>query len=256
MTSQLQSIVRNLQQRRARRRRGLTLAEGVRLVEEAIAARTPIVGVLVTRRLAQSSRGAALLEELAGRAVPLEEVPERTFATLADTETPQGVLAVVEPRRWTLADLRPQRAAPVLVLDAVQDPGNVGTMLRTAFALGACGVVLLKGSADLTNPKVVRGAMGATFRLPAVAVEAAEFVAWARRERLAVWVAAAAGTPLQRAAVPERLALVVGNEGLGVGAAVRGLAHQQVAIPLARGAESLNVAVAAGVLLYEVIRGG
>jgi TrmH family RNA methyltransferase len=256
MTSQLQSIVRNLQQRRARRRRGLTLAEGVRLVEEALAARTSIVGVLVTRKLGESARGAALLEELAGRAVPLEEVPERTFATLAETESPQGVLAVVEPRRWTLADLHPQRAAPALVLDAVQDPGNVGTLLRTAFALGACGAVLLKGSADLTNPKVVRGAMGATFRLPAVPVEPPEFAAWCRRERLAVWAAAAEGTPLARATVPERLALVVGNEGLGVGQAVLGLAHQRVAIPLARGAESLNVAVAAGILLYEVIRAG
>ncbi len=256
MTSQLQSVVRNLQQRRARRRRGLTLAEGVRLVEEVLAARVPIVGALVTRDLAESSRGAALLAELAGRAVPLEEVPARTFATLAETETPQGVLVVVEPRRWTLADLHPQRTAPVLVLDAVQDPGNVGTLLRTAFALGACGAVLLKGTADLTNPKVVRGAMGATFRLPAVPLEPAELAAWVRRERLAVWVAAADGAALQRATVPERLALVVGNEGLGVGAAVRGLAHQQVAIPLARGAESLNVAVAAGILLYEVVRGG
>jgi TrmH family RNA methyltransferase len=98
--------------------------------------------------------------------------------------------------------------------------------------------------------------MGATFRLPAVAAEAPEFAAWARREQLAVWAAAADGTPLRRASVPERLALVVGNEGLGVGSAVRALAHQQVAIPLARGAESLNVAVAAGILLYEVIRGG
>jgi RNA methyltransferase, TrmH family len=256
MASQLQTVVRNLQQRKARRRRGLTLAEGVRLVEEALAARVPIVGVLVAPGLGESPRGAALLAELAGRAVPLEEVSARTFASLAETETPQGVLAVVELPRWTLADLHPLPAAPVLVLDAVQDPGNVGTLLRTAFALGACGAVLLKGSADRTNPKVVRGAMGATFRLPAVAAEPAEFAAWARRERLTVWAAATDGAPLHRTKTPERLALVVGNEGLGVSAAVRDLAHQQIAIPLARGAESLNVAVAAGILLYEVIRGG
>jgi TrmH family RNA methyltransferase len=256
MTSQLQTVVRNLQQRRSRRRRGRTLAEGVRLVEEALAARVPIVGVLVTPGFGDSPRGAALLGELAGRAVPLEEVPARTFATLADTATPQGVLAVVEPPRWTLTDLRPLRAAPLLVLDAVQDPGNVGTLLRTAFALGACGAVLLKGTADLANPKVVRGAMGATFRLPSVAAEPPEFAAWAERERLAVWVATGDGAPLRRVAVPERLALVVGNEGAGVSAAVRGLAHQQIAIPLARGAESLNVAVAAGILLYEVTRAG
>jgi TrmH family RNA methyltransferase len=256
MASQLVTTVRNLQQRKGRRRRALTLAEGVRLVEEALSAQVAVHGALVTPDLGATPRGAALLAALAARAVPIEELGARAFGQVADTDTPQGVLAVVEPPRWALTDLRPGRAAPVLVLDAVQDPGNVGTLLRTAFALGAAGAVLLKGTADLTNPKVVRGAMGATFRLPAVPLDDAEFGAWVRRERLTVWVAAGDGVPLGRSTPPERLAFVVGNEGAGVGAAMRGLAHQQVAIPLARGAESLNVAVAAGILLYEVARGG
>jgi len=102
---------------------------------------------------------------------------------------------------------------------------------------------------------VLRAAMGATFRLPAVTVEPGEFVAWCRRADLAVWAAVAEGSPLARTAAPERLALVVGNEGAGVSAELRALSVQQVAIPLARGAESLNVAVAAGILLYEATRG-
>jgi TrmH family RNA methyltransferase len=254
MTSQLITTVRNLQQRKGRKRRGLTLAEGVRVVEEALAARIPVHGVVVSPDFGRTARGAALFADLAGRAILIEEVPETLFRELAGTETPQGVLAVVEAPTWGLADLRPARGAPVVVLDAVQDPGNVGTVLRTAFALGAAGAILLKGSADLANPKVVRGAMGATFRLPSVPATAEEFASWARQERLPVWVATAEGSPLQRTAVPERLALVVGNEGAGVSETVRALAHQQVAIPLARGAESLNVAVAAGILLYEVVR--
>jgi len=141
------------------------------------------------------------------------------------------------------------------VLDAVQDPGNVGTLLRTAFALGAAGAVLLRGSADLQNPKVVRAGMGATFRLPSVSATPAECVAWVRRASVRVWAAATEGTPLQRATAPERLALAVGNEGAGIRPEVRECAELQVAVPLARGAESLNVAVAAGILLYEVIRG-
>jgi len=255
MASQLVTTVRNLHQRKGRRRRGLTVAEGVRLVEEALAAGLPLHGVLVSASFGASDRGAALLGDLAGRAVPLEEVPDRLFGELADTETPQGVLAVIEVPSWTLADVHPGPRAPVLVLDAVQDPGNVGTLLRTAFALGAAGAVLLKGSADLTNPKVIRSAMGASFRLPAASAEPAEFVSWCRAADVQVWASAADGAPLTRSVAPERLALVVGNEGAGVRPELRELAIRQVAIPLARGAESLNVAVAAGVLLYEVTRG-
>jgi len=254
MPSQLVTTIRNLQQRKGRRRRGLTLAEGVRLVEEVLAAGVPCHGVVVDRSFGTTPRAAALLEALAGRAVPIEELPEREFASLADTDTPQGVLAVIEPKAWALTDIAPGPRAPVLVLDAVQDPGNVGTLLRTGFALGAAGAVLLRGSAEVTNPKVLRAAMGATFRVPAVMVEPGEFVAWARRTDLALWAAASEGSPLSRLTVPARLALVVGNEGAGVSAELRTLAVQQVAIPLARGAESLNVAVAAGILLYEATR--
>ena len=255
MASQLVTTIRNLHQRKGRRRRGLTVAEGVRLVQEALSAGIPLHGVLVSASFGATDRGAALLGDIAGRAVPLEEVPDQTFRELADTDTPQGVLAVVEVPAWTLADVKPGPRAPVLVLDAVQDPGNVGTLLRTAFALGAAGAVLLRGSADLTNPKVIRSAMGASFRLPAATVEAAEFVAWCRHGEVEVWASAADGTPLTRSALPERLALVVGNEGAGVRSELRELAVRQVAIPLARGAESLNVAVAAGILLYEAVRG-
>jgi TrmH family RNA methyltransferase len=255
MASQLVTTVRNLQQRKGRRRRALTLAEGVRLAEEALAAGVAIQGAVVSAALGDTARGAALLKALAARAVPLEELADRPFADLADTDTPQGIIAVIEPPRWSFTDIRAAPGAPVLVLDAVQDPGNVGTLLRTAFALGAAGVVLLKGTADLANPKVVRGAMGASFRLPVVPADEPEFAAWVQRERLTIWAAAADGTPLARATPPDRLALVVGNEGAGVRPALRALAHQQVAIPLTRGAESLNVAVAAGILLHEARRG-
>jgi TrmH family RNA methyltransferase len=224
-------------------------------VEEVLAAGVPCRGVVIDRAFGTTPRAAALVEMLAGRAIPIEELSEREFASLAETDTPQGVLAVIEPKAWTLADLNPKPRAPVLVLDAVQDPGNVGTLLRTAFALGASGAVLLRGSADTANPKVIRAAMGATFRLPAVMVEPGEFIAWCRQAELAVWAATAEGSPLSRTAAPERLALVVGNEGAGVSADLRALAVHQVAIPLARGAESLNVAVAAGILLYEATRG-
>ncbi|HEU4954335.1 MAG TPA: RNA methyltransferase, partial [Gemmatimonadales bacterium] len=159
---------------------------------------------------------------------------------------------------WRLEDLTPEPGRPVVVLDAVQDPGNVGTILRTALGLGGAGVVALKGTADLHNAKVVRGSMGALFRLPAVAADVTEYLAWAKAAGVETWVTAADGEPLRRpgdARSPRpRVALVLGNEGAGVGAALSAAARRRVAIPLAPGAESLNVAVAAGILLYEVAR--
>lgn len=230
------------------------MAEGVRLVEEALSAGITFRGVVASRALAESPRGAELLRALADRAVLVEEVSERQLEQIADTDTPQGVVAVLEPRRWTLADVRPQPGAPALVLDGVQDPGNVGTLLRTAFALGAAGAVLLPGTADPDNPKVLRAAMGATFRLPTAIAADGELRKWAGELGVSLWVSATEGTPLGRLRPPERLAVVVGNEGAGVRPAVRELAAESVAVPLARGAESLNVAVAAGIILFEVRR--
>jgi TrmH family RNA methyltransferase len=148
----------------------------------------------------------------------------------------------------------------MLVLDGVQDPGNVGTMLRTALGLGAAGVIALPGTADLANPKVLRGSMGALFRLPAVQADAQSFLAWARERRLELWLSDAHAEPVgqarrMRGAGPRApLALVVGNEGAGVSPALAEAAARRVAVPLAPGVESLNVAVAAAILLYEVSR--
>jgi TrmH family RNA methyltransferase len=254
MPTNLVSLVRDLQRRKGRRRRGLAVAEGVRLVEEALGAGVPLTGAVVANDLDRTARGAALLEALGTHAIPVAEVTPRVLAQLADTDTPQGVLAVVEPPRGRLEEIRASGHAPVLVVDAVQDPGNVGALLRTAFALGCAGAVLLAGSADPANPKVMRAAMGATFRLLCAAATEGELGAWAREERVTLWAAAGDGTPVSRLAPPERLGLIVGNEGAGIRPTIRQLAQASVAVPLARGAESLNVAVAAGIILFEVLR--
>jgi RNA methyltransferase, TrmH family len=258
MSSSLQTMIRDLHRRRGRERRGLALAEGVRLVEEALASGVTVRGAVASPALESTTRGNALKATLLTRGVQVEDLTEAELEPLADTEHPQGIIAVIEPKRWTLSDIRMNQGATALVLDGVQDPGNVGTMLRTALGLGAAGVVALKGTADLTNSKVIRGAMGASFRLPAVSAAPDEFVAWARLQRAQIWVADAAGQTggwlsARRADRPP-VALVVGNEGAGVGPSVDAAADQRIAVPLARGVESLNVAVAAGILLYEVTR--
>src|SRR5256884_6044185 len=199
IASNLQSTIRDLQRRKARGRRGLALIEGVRLVEEALAAGVPFKGALVAPDLARTARGTALVAELQGHAVGVEEVGARVFAQLADTETPQGIIAVIEPPRWTAGDFAPPPGAVALVIDGVQDPGNVGTLIRTAHALGAAGTVVLRGTADPTSPKALRAAMGATFRHPVVTLDDGGFIALARKHDVTLWAAAADGIPLARA---------------------------------------------------------
>jgi RNA methyltransferase, TrmH family len=258
MSSSLQTLIRDLHRRRGRERRGLALAEGVRLVEEALASAVTLRGAAASPALESTTRGKALKATLLTHGVQVEHLTDAELEGLADTEHPQGIIAVIEPKRWMLSDIRMNPGATILVLDGVQDPGNVGTMLRTALGLGAGGLVALKGTADLTNPKVIRGAMGASFRLPVVTAAPDEFVAWVRLQRAQIWVADAAGEPGDRLAARgadrPAVALVVGNEGAGVGPSLGAAADRRIAVPLARGVESLNVAVAAGILLYEVTR--
>ncbi len=248
-------MIRDLGRRRGRERRGLALAEGVRLVEEALAAGVAIRGAAVSPALEGTTRGTALKAALAARRIPLEELSLAELDELADTEHPQGIVAVIEPRRWTLDEL-PAGPGVMLVLDAVQDPGNVGTILRTAHALGAAGVVALKGTADLVNPKVLRGSMGAAFRFPVVAATEEAMLEWAAARGTALWVTAADGEALHRADVRAvgAVAMVVGNEGAGVSPSLAARAARRVSIPIRIGAESLNVAVASGILLYEALR--
>src|SRR5690349_14405703 len=270
-TNNLLSTIRDLQRRKARGRRGLALIEGVRLVEEALDAGVAFRGTLVAPELSRTARGTELVAELGRHAVPVEEVPARTFAQLVDTDTPQGILAVIEPRRWSAADLALRPDGVALVIDGVQDPGNVGTLIRTAHALGAAGTVLLRGSADPTSPKALRAAMGATFRHPVVSLDDPAFIAWTKKHGVTLWASAADGRALpggrnggggERGGEGEGeggggnpIAVIVGNEGAGIRPHLNAVAARRVAIPLTQGAESLNVAVAAGILLYEVTRG-
>lgn len=249
-------MIRDLHRRRGRERRGLVLLEGVRLVEEAIATGIPLRGAVTSTALEGTPRGRALKEALYARAERLEEVDEPALGGLAATEHPQGVVVVAEPPPWDLARIPIHRATTLLVLDAVQDPGNVGAMVRTAAGLGASGVLALPGTAEFTNPKALRGTMGAFFRLPCVALAAPDLRAWLEANRIEVWLAEAGGEPLRGRAGAGPLAIVVGNEGAGAGPAAEAMATTRVAIPLAAGVESLNVAVAAGILLWEVMDGG
>ena len=253
MPSPLQTTIRDLHRQRGRERRGLTLAEGVRLVEEAVEASGSIESVVYSPSLEKTERGKALLASLTELNVTVEMVEDAELDRLADTQNPQGIIAVVRAPRWALADIR-VKMGPVLVLDGVQDPGNTGTMLRTALGLGAAGIIALPGTVEVTNPKVLRGSMGAVFRLPWVELSMDDLLGWVEKEKVTLLAAASDGDPISGMDIRLPAALVVGNEGAGLSPPIRA-AGRAVSIPISRGTESLNVAVAAGILLYEVSRG-
>ena len=252
----LLTLARDLQRRKARERQGLFVAEGVRTVEALLDSPLRLRGVLAAPTLDATPRGLALRDRLLGAGVDLLEVSEREFASAADTDAPQGVLAIAEQRVVSLSDLSVDATAELrlLVLDGIQDPGNAGTVLRSAAGLGASGVVALRGTVDLWSAKVVRAAMGAVFTLPTCSDTADALLAFLDAERIVLWGADGAGTAVETlaASAPRRLALAVGNEGAGLSAELRARADRLVAIPSTGRVESLNVAVAAAILLYEL----
>jgi TrmH family RNA methyltransferase len=255
MAGNLHTLLRDLQRRKARERRGLVVAEGRRVVEDALQAGAKVTVLLVADDVQEQASG--LLAEAARKGIEAEVVARKDFDALADTESPGGVLAVVEWQPLTLEQVRRpdggrQRA---LVIDGVQDPGNVGTMIRTAHALGAWLTVALDGTADVRGAKVVRGSAGALFRHQVAAATFDEWRDYAARAGVATWLAVADGEPLDPLApVAGSIALVIGNEGQGVRAEWRRYEHRAVSVPMRAGAESLNAAVAAGILLFELSR--
>jgi len=250
----LLTLARDLKRRKARERQQLFVSEGVRAVEELLRSPIAVRGALVSPQLRDIPRGAELERSLRSNNVELVDVSPQELASAAETESPQGVLAIAEVPARTLGALPTAGEYRVLVLDAVQDPGNVGTMVRTAAALGVTATVALPGTVDLWNAKVVRSAMGAHFHHPAMPSTWDELDAFRAARSVSLWAADAIGDALDRGAAPSRLALVVGNEGSGVSDAARERADRLVAVPMASSVDSLNVAVATGILLYELRR--
>lgn len=252
------TVARDLHRRRARERTGLFAAEGVRCVEELLASQLRIRSAVIAPGLGETGRGAALESKLRSSAVAggfrLDETTDAELARAADTDTPQGVILIAEqPERSfeTIAD-----PGLILLLDGIQDPGNVGTILRTAQAFGVAATVALPGTVDLFNPKVVRSAMGALFSHLAFHATVGVTLAFLSARAIPLWATSAGGDPVSavRAASAESpVAIVVGNEGSGVSDELVDAASRTIAIPI-RGIESLNVAVATGILLYAVTK--
>lgn len=243
-------MARDLKRRKARERRGAFVAEGVRATEELLRSQITFKGAIVSPQFSDNPRGAPLLTAITERDIPVRNVTETEFLSASETETPQGILAIGEvPDRRLEALVVPSRAR-LLVLDAIQDPGNLGTLIRTAAAFGATATILLPGTVDPWNAKVVRGAMGALFRHPVISCTWEALDGFLRREGIQLWGSSRDGEPMTGVTFPERIAIAAGNEGSGLSGLARARISRLIAIPIDPSVESLNVAVAAGILLY------
>jgi TrmH family RNA methyltransferase len=247
----LLSLARDLKRRKAREKEGLFVVEGIRAVEELLKSSLSITGLLVAPKLVDSPRGAALVTDARNRSLEIAELDEKEFRTAAETDSPQGIVALAAVPSYNLAAIRDASPMRLLLLDAVQDPGNVGTIIRTAAALGATATVALPGTVDVWNAKVVRSAMGAHFHHPAFHAAWEDVQSFLDTASIPLWAADADGDTLPWKS-PARLALAVGNEGAGLSATVRNAAAKVVSLPITNRVESLNVAVATGILLHEL----
>jgi RNA methyltransferase, TrmH family len=262
-----EKLLARLASRRNREREGLVLVEGPRAISVALEAGARIRFVLLADDLPPELPAALSRALAATRAAGIEEVglSAADLARHADTQTPQGILAVVEEPAASLADLLAPaaHAALILVLDRIQDPGNAGTLIRAAAAFGAVGVVALDGTVDPWNPKVVRSSAGEAFRLPVIRESWDAFDAWRRHHGVRLRVADAGGEDVRTfhagrlaPASTELQALLIGNEGAGPRPEALASADSMLALPLAAGVESLNAAMAGSILLWALGPGG
>ncbi len=240
-------LARALRRRRERARAGLVVVEGVRLVTDALAAAPAPELLFFTRAALAQPAVAALVERWQSAAW---EVSEAVMGTIAETVSPQGIAAIVPLPQlpW------PQQPTLLLVADGVRDPGNLGTLLRSAAAVGADGAIVPKGATDPWGDKALRAGMGAHFRLPLQ-----DGVPWGEVEGLLAGLTvrladAAATLSYEEADWSAPSALIVGGEATGAGEAALRRTDQKISIPMANQVESLNAAVAGSVILFEAMR--
>jgi len=239
-----------------RREANAFVVEGVRLVEEAETGDWRFQFVLYDEFL--NERGKSLVERLTSRGVDVEKVSENLMQSLGETETPQGILAILQfsqlPTLRQAQDGVPNSPNFILIPDQIRDPGNLGTLLRTAAATGVQAVLLPPETTDAFAPKVLRAGMGAHFRLPIHPMKWDEIGQMSKSANLQMILADIDGQSCWETDLRQPLALIVGGEADGASDEGRKLATQKISIPMAGNVESLNAGVAGSVLMFEVVR--
>lgn len=242
-------LVRSLLGRaRDRREAGAFVVEGVRLFEEAVDSSWPMRFVLFDESL--SERGKLKVESLISQGVDVEEVSTSVMKAISETEAPQGILAVLESTQLPITN----SLNFILIPDQIRDPGNLGTLLRSAAATGAQAVLIPPETTDAFAPKVLRSGMGAHFKLPIHSMSWDEIRNVIKSAGLQVFIADMDGQSCWEVDLRQPVALVIGNEAEGASESARGVANGKISIPMSGMMESLNAGVAGSVLMFEVVR--
>ncbi|MCX7842707.1 MAG: RNA methyltransferase [Clostridia bacterium] len=248
--------IKSLKDKKHREEKKLFLIEGIRFVEEALKEQADIKLIAVSEGLHQTKGGKEVFE-LAQKSLSCEMVTlsHKVFKEISDTDTPQGILAVVEIKRFKLEDIL-NRGGLIVILDSLQDPGNMGTIIRTADAAAASGIVLSRGCVDVYNPKVLRSTMGSIFHIPFYTPDSLpDTIMELKKYGYKVMAAHLKGDlNYFEQEIGERAAIILGNEANGISQEIAALAHSLVRIPMPGRAESLNASVAAALLIYESVR--
>jgi len=247
--------VRLLGERKHRRREGAFVVQGAQPVWQAVEAGADLE-VLITAPDLLREPAAGMVAEQEARGVRVARLSESLFARIADREGPAGLAAIVRGRTPGLDELAVRRDSVFVALHEVANPGNLGTIIRTADAAGAAGVILIGQAADPFDPAAVKASMGALFSVPVAAEPSADaFGQWCRQYGVALAVTSAAGSgSLWDADIPRPVAILLGSEGPGLPEDLLAAGDIRLRIPMTGTAESLNLAVATGILLYETWR--
>lgn len=253
ITSSTNPLIKNIQLLQnkisERKKQGLFIIEGIRSINE-IPKDHEIDTIVMSDTFDES-----LLKVVPVRNKLL--VPSDLFKAISDTQTPQGVLALVKIKGQSLETLEANPNGFYLMLENLQDPGNLGTIIRSAYGFGVDAIFLTKGCVDLYSPKTVRSTMGASLHVPVIIDETLEaYMTWAKEHQLNVFTTALdeSAKEVAKADLKKGLMLVIGNEGNGVSKEAIDLADQNVYIPMPGGLESLNASIAASICMYEVMR--
>ncbi len=248
----VKNVISLLKKTKARKEQGVFVVEGIRMVKEAPADR--IKELYVSESFLKKEENRLFLEKEV--TVPFEAVTDEVFAKMSDTVSPQGILCVVRRMEHNLEQMLEDKQGTFLVLEDIQDPGNLGTMVRTGEGAGVAGVIMSSKTADIYNPKVIRSTMGSIYRVPFCYVDDLPAVLRLMQKRgVHTYAAHLLGDRYYNECFfSGRTALLIGNEGNGLSDEVADQAEHKIKIPMEGQVESLNAAVSASILMYEVYR--
>lgn len=254
----LYRFLKTLTEPRTRKKSGAFLLEGATFVEEVLEDEAQVIlAIVLTPEFAETERGQGIVLKAHKKRIPVSLMAPALFNEIVATETPQGALAAVrQPHKGQIEGLKVPTVATVVVLEGLQDPSNVGAIIRIADAVGAFTVLYTKGTADPYAPKAVRASAGSLLHVPVVSVNSiGEAADWLKVNGFQIIAAVPqGGTNLFETQFAERVAVVVGNEARGLSPEALKVSDLLVTIPMIGKAESLNVAVATGIVLYEILR--